>query len=110
MLQPFKCSETNPNDGPQASYLQQPAGQHLIFYIDGPGPFHGINPSNGCQLGSSPIDTMTDVLNFQVTFTSKADPSLHRVVYYYVKIVVATGGKLDTVNSAAGYGNISLNF
>jgi hypothetical protein len=60
MPQPFKCSETNTNDGPQVSYLQQPAGQHLIFYIDGPGPFHGINPSNGCQLGSSPIDTMTD--------------------------------------------------
>jgi hypothetical protein len=61
---PFSCSASNPNDGPRPDYLQQPTGQKSIFYIDGPGPYHGINPSNGCQLGSSLVDSETTVFEF----------------------------------------------
>jgi len=107
-LQPFSCSASNPNDGPKSGFLQQPAGQKSIFYLDGSGPFHGTNPSNQCQIGTSPVDSITDVLNFQVTFSSKVTPLIQTT--YYVKIVVSPGGKLDTTNSTANYGNISLNF
>jgi hypothetical protein len=109
-LQPFSCSESNPTDGPKAGFLQQPSGQTSIFYLDGPGPYYGINPSNQCLIGSSPIDSITDVFNFQVNFTDKTDSTLTRTVYYYVKIIVNPGGILDTTNSTAAYGNVSLNF
>jgi hypothetical protein len=104
-LQPFSCSASNPTDGPQLDYLQQPGGQKTIFYIDGPGLFHGTNPSNQCQLGSSPVDSVTDVLNFQVTFSSKVSPVVS-TTKYFVKIVVASGGKLDFTKTIAGPGNI----
>lgn len=104
-LQPFSCSGSNPTDGPQADYLQQPGGQKTIFYIDGPGLFHGVNPSNQCQLGNSPVDSVTDVLNFQVTFTSKVSSDVS-TTRYFVKIVVAPGGKLDFTNTIAGPDNI----
>jgi hypothetical protein len=105
-LQPFSCSPPpNPTDGPRLDYLQQPGGQKTIFYIDGPGLFHGTNPSNPCQLGSSPVDSVTDVFNFQVTFTSKVS-SVVSTTKYFVKIVVPPGGKLDFTKTIAGMGNI----
>ena len=104
-LHPFSCSVGNTPDGPQPDYLQQPSGQKTIFFIDGPGPFHGTNPSNQCQFGSSPVDSMTDVIDFQVTFTSKVS-SFVSTTKYFVKIVVAPGGKLDFTNTIAGMGNI----
>ena len=109
-LQPFSCSQSISNDGPLASFLQQASGQTSIFYLDAPGPYYGTNPSNQCLEGSSPVDSMTDVLNFQVKFTNKTDSSLTRTVYYYVEIIVNAGRVLDTTNSTAAYGNVSLNF
>jgi hypothetical protein len=107
-LKPFVCSSTNPSDGPRADYLQQPAGQKSIFYIDGPGPYKGIDPSQQCNVGTSLVDSETDVLNFQVKLTSKIT-GYSRTVYYYVKIIIS-GGHLDFTNSTAAYGNVSLNF
>ena len=106
-LQPFSCSQPLHPDA--LNFLQQPAGQQSIFYIDAPGPYWGINPSSQCATGTGVIDSETDTFNFQVTFTSKLS-SYHRTVYYYVKIVVAPGGTTDFVNSQAGYGNLSRFF
>jgi hypothetical protein len=108
-LQPFSCSASIPNDGPQATFLQQPFGQTSIFYLDGPGLFYGTDPSNQCLAGSSPVDSVKDVLNFQVKFTNNRT-SYSRTVYYYVQIVVDPGRILDGFNSTAAYGNVSLNF
>jgi hypothetical protein len=108
-LHPFSCSMTTPDDGPRQTYLQQPPGQKSIFYIDGPGPFYGTNPDKPCLVGTGAVYSLNDVLNFRVQFTNTVT-HFTRSVYYYVKIVVAPGGRLDATHSAAGYGNLSLNF
>ncbi len=109
-LQAFSCTPPpDPNDKPLPIFLQQPAGQKSIFYLDGPGPFIGVNPSDGCQKGTTFIDSETIVFNLQVNFTNKVT-GFSRAVPYYVKTVIAPGHQADFANSTAGYGNISLNF
>jgi hypothetical protein len=83
-LQRFSCSEPVHSDGPDPFAIQQPSGQQSIFYIDAPGPYWGIIPSNQCAIGTGFIDSETDILNFQVTYTSKLS-SYHRTAYYFVK-------------------------
>lgn len=99
-LQPFSGGDALSPDGPNTEFLQQPAGQKSIFYIDGPGPKD--------QTEGGPIYSLTDVLNFRVVFTNSAT-HISRTFYYHVKFVV-NSGRLDRVNSEASYGNIPLNF
>ena len=108
-LQPFSCLFNNDNDGPRIDYLQNPAGQKLIYSIDAPGPFKGINPENTCQLGANLIYSNRIVLNFQVKFTNKIT-KLERILYYHVNISVKPPAQLDRANSKIGYGNESLDF
>jgi hypothetical protein len=110
-LQPFSCSQPVHPDGPESNFVQQPAGQQSIFYLDAPGAYWGINPnpSAQCAIGTSLVDSMSLTLNFQATFASTLS-SYHRTVYYYVRIIVAPGGTTDFTNSQPGYGNLSRLF
>jgi hypothetical protein len=107
-LQPFSCTGSNPSDGPDPNFLQKPAGQNTIFWIDAPGPFYagGVDPTNQCQTGSRAFDSITDVLNFQVTYHNTVT-RYTITVKHFVKIVVAPGSQIDFTHSIAGYGNIS---
>ena len=82
------------------------------YWIDGPGSLIDYDPSAGCGTlgaGTRPIDSMTFAFNFAVTY-SEPSTGFSRIVYHYVKLVVSSGGHLDTTNSVAGYGNIPLTF
>jgi hypothetical protein len=79
----------------------------LILFLDAPGPYWGVGPSSQCSTGTSFIDSETDILDFQVTFTSKLF-NYQRTAFYYTKIVVAPGGTTDFTNSKADYGNLPL--
>ena len=108
-LQPFSCTTPFQPDGPLLTFLQQPAGQKSIFYLDAPGPYFGEDPSDLCLGGPNLIDSETFVFNFQVDFKSKLS-SFHKTVYYFVQTVIAPDGILDTAKSRADYGNLSLDF
>jgi hypothetical protein len=111
-LHPFTCTTEFAPDGPKPTFLQQIAGQKSIFYLDAPGPYSTNDPTDQCLGGgpqAQPIDSMTFVYNFTVTFSSKLS-SYHKTVYYYVKFVIFPGGVLDTVKSHLDYGNLPLNF
>jgi len=94
-----------PMDGPDPSRVQQPAGQKSIFYIDGPGPKTHVANSNGCAVGFSPIDSLTDWVNFKVKFTNKTS-NYSKTVSFYVKLVINTGRQLDKVNSFGKIGRL----
>jgi hypothetical protein len=105
-LQPFDCtSPGNPHDGPNQSYLQQPAGQKSMFYIDGPGPLSTVNNNTPCKVGFRPMDSVTWRTNFKVVYTNNVT-GYRRSVPYYVKIVFAPGRMLDLVNSSANTGSL----
>jgi hypothetical protein len=100
-LQPFTCSNSKSPDSPNGGYFQQ--SQNTTYRIDGPGSSIYYSPSPAC--GDAPtqaIDSMTLVFNFQVTH-SHTSPTYSRTVYHYVKLIVGTGGHLDTTNSVAAY-------
>jgi hypothetical protein len=108
-LQPFDCtSPGNPQDGPGHpgdSYLQQPAGEKSMFFIDGPGPLSFVANSMPCRVGFSPMDSVTWWTNFKVVFTNNVT-GYRRTVPYYVKIVFAPGRQLDLVHSIAKTGGL----
>jgi hypothetical protein len=107
-LQSFTCTGSISPDGPNFGYIQRSQG--AIYWIDGSGSSIYYNPPNPCNtVGSRPIDSMTFAFNFQVKYT-QTTTGYSRTVYHYVKLVVSPGGILDTKNSVANYGNISLNF
>jgi hypothetical protein len=104
-LQPFSTSTNKPapQDNPPATVLQRVSGQKAIFWIDAPG--RGTLFAQG-----EPISSMTDVKNFTSSICSTANPNTCYSVQWYIKIVVKSGGVLDTTNSAAGFGSLPLNF
>lgn len=54
-LQPFSCSENNPDDGPRIDFIQDALSQNLIFVIDAPGPYILIDPDNHCLRGTTDL-------------------------------------------------------
>ena len=66
------------------------------------------DPNNPANTG--PIDSMTTIKNLTSSICSKTNPNICASVNWYVKIVVKSGGILDTTNSTAGIGSLSLNF
>ena len=103
VLHSFDDTLNVPNDNPDSSFVQQPAGQKAIFWIDAPGHTYQL-PSAG------PVDSMTQVQNFTSTVCSTANTSNCFNVNWYFKLVVKPGAVLDTTNSAAGLGSASTNF
>jgi hypothetical protein len=107
VLQPFDDPINNPADNPSSTFLQAPSGQKVLFYIDTPGTFKTRIVNNVGR----PVDSVTLVYNFNGSVCSNNySGDCSNVVSWYVKIVVNTGGILDTTNSVAGLGSLSLNF
>ncbi|HLK03908.1 MAG TPA: hypothetical protein VKT53_05665 [Candidatus Acidoferrum sp.] len=110
-LQSFSASDNKPapQDSPPSAVLQQVTGQKVIFWLDAPG--RGTiyaDPNNSANTG--PIDSMTQVKNFTSSICSKTSSGTCWSVNWYTKIVVKSGGILDTTNSSAGLGSLSLSF
>jgi hypothetical protein len=102
VLQSFDDSLNVSDDGPSSSFLQQPSGQEKIYWIDGPGYRY-------TRSGYS-IDSMTQVQNFTTQFCSTTTQNDCSSTNWYVKLVVKSGGVLDTTNSQANTGSASTNF
>jgi len=90
------------DDTPSASFIQQPSGQTVLFWIDAPG--HRTNRL------SVPIDSMTEVENITSTVCNRVMPTVCSSVNWYVKLIVNPGAVLDTTSSTAGLGSLPLNF
>jgi hypothetical protein len=91
------------NDNPSSSFVQQPAGQKAIFWIDAPGHRYTYG-------ANQPIDSLTQVENFTSKGCSTVNTSLCFPVTWYLKLVVNPGAVLDTTNSKADFGSASTNF
>lgn len=91
------------NDNPSSSFVQQPTGKKVIFWIDAPG--HGYNLAT-----AQPIDSLTQVQNFTSTVCSTVTPSACYSQNWYLKLVIKPGKILDTANSKAAFGSASTNF
>ena len=104
-LQSFSTSTNKPapQDNPPSAVLQQTSGTKVIFWLDAPGRGTVYTDPNNSQ-NSGPIDSMTDVKNFTSSICTNANPSKCWSVNWYTEIIVKSGGTLDTVNSAAGFG------
>jgi len=88
-----------PYDGPAFGFFQQPAGQKIIYYVDGPG-------ASKVKDGST-LYSITVVRNFVSTFCTVTPlNSPCRTHKWFVKLVVNPGGILDTRRSIAGLGAI----
>jgi hypothetical protein len=103
ILHAFDDSLNVPNDNPSSSFVQQPAGQKAIFWIDAPGYRYTR------QVGE-PIDSLTQVQNFTSTVCSKVVTTACFPVAWYLKLVVTPGAVLDSVNTKAAFGSASTNF
>jgi hypothetical protein len=92
-----------PYDNPSSGFVQQPAGQTAIFWIDAPGHSYnyGVN---------EPVDSMTQVQNFTSRVCSTVITTACFPVTWYLKLVVKPGAVLDTANSQATFGSASTNF
>jgi hypothetical protein len=103
ILHAFDDPLNMPNDNPSSSFVQQPAGQTAIFWIDAPGHryTYGVN---------EPIDSLTQVENFTSTVCSTVNTSACFSATWYLKLVVKPGAVLDTTNSQAAFGSASTNF
>ena len=106
VLHSFDETLNMPNDNPDSHFVQQTAGQKIIFWIDGPG--HGLNLST--PRGSEGIDSITQVENFTSTVCSTVSTGACFSVNWYLKLVVNPGGVLDTVNCKAALGSQSTVF
>ena len=102
-LQSFDISLSVPNDNPSSSFVQQPSGQNIIFWLDAPGHSYSL-PGFGL------IDSMTQVQNFVALVCSKTVAGDCSTVSWYFKLMVGPGAQLDTANSQAGLGSASTNF
>jgi hypothetical protein len=98
-----------PQENPPSAALQQIAGQKVIFWLDAPGR-GTIYTDPNTPANTGPIDSMTSVKNFTSSVCSKANPSNCYTVNWYLKLVVNSGGTLDTVNSTVNFGSLPLNF
>jgi hypothetical protein len=93
-----------PSCDPLNGYLQQTAGQKVIFYIDGPGPYMSISPGQT-------VDSGTWVKNFTSHFCSTMVPGPCYTKQWYVKTVISPGALLNvTASGSPGYGWISTSF
>jgi hypothetical protein len=92
----------SPQDAPLSQNLQQPPGQNKIFWLDAPGTKLLVAPDE-------PIDSMISVKNFTSTICSNVDPSDCVSVKWHTRLVV-NNGVLDTTQSSAGFGTLSLSF
>jgi len=101
-LHAFDVSLSVPDDGPDASFVQQTAGQKTIFWIDSP----GLNKN----YSGYPIDSVTQVQNFTLKVCTKANSNACSQLTWYFKLVVNSGGVLDTTNSTASTGSAPTNF
>jgi len=103
VLRSFGGPISMPIDTPDPPFIQQPSGQKIIFWIDGPGHFR--RDDNG-QL----IDSVTQVENFTSTICSTVTAGTCFSRKWHFKLVVNPGAQLDTTNSKAGYGSLSTHF
>ena len=92
-----------PSDGPPYDLTQQPAGTKDVFFIDSPG--HNITDSGN----GDTYDSFTQVQNFADTLCS-TQSGLCYTYFFYLKLVVKSGGTIDTVNSTTGVGTTSTSF
>jgi len=95
-LVPFDISLNVPDDGPGSGFVQQPSGQKIMFFIDGPGHIY--------QLNGQPIDSITQVENFTIKTCSLVTTGVCTITNWYFKLVVNPGAVLDTANSVAAIG------
>jgi hypothetical protein len=97
-LQSFSYQQNVGNDDPGSAFVQQPAGQTTIFWIDAPGHTYKYN---GYQIDSmaSTEDLTSKVYSTRVAVVCAS-------VSWYVRIVVDPGAVLDTSNSKAGLGSL----
>lgn len=102
VLQWYDYTINQPDDDPESKFLQQPAGQTTIYWLDAPGHYTTYD--------GYPIDSMTEVENFTTTFCSTTVTNDCTAIQWYIKIMVTTGANLDTRDSTAGYGSASTNF
>ncbi len=88
-----------PDDDPESPARQQPSGQSVFFWIDGPGHLKSVFGENTYSL--------TQVQNF-TSWAQKGSASCS--VQWHLKLVVDPGGVLNTTQTQAGLGHISTNF
>jgi hypothetical protein len=81
VLHSFDQSLGMPDDNPGSGFVQQTAGQKVVFWIDAPG--HGYNLAT-----AQPIDSITQVENFTSTVCSTVTPSACYTQNWYFKLVV----------------------
>ena len=102
-LHAFSNPSSVSNDAPLPQFLQQTAGQKLIFWLDAPGTNILIAPGE-------PIDSMVSVKNFTSTICSTSDASDCVSVSWFTKLVVNSPAVLSPAQSTAAFGSLSLNF
>jgi hypothetical protein len=105
-ITPFSTSIPTGDDGPvPGATLQQVNGTTTMYYIDSPGP---INQRYGN--GNQVIDSVTFAVNFEVDLCNANQTAACTITDWYVKVVVTSGGQLNTSQSSIGLGSVSLNF
>ena len=87
-------------DGPSAAFIQNPAGQKKLFWLDGPGHFF--------QNGTGPITDMIFTMNLTDTVESVDYPNVICTVNWHARLEVDFGPALNMTSSFGGYGLINL--
>lgn len=103
VLHSFDVPLNVPDDSPDSQFVQKPAGQKILFWLDAPGHFYRLD--NGQM-----IDSMTQVQNFTSTICSTVSSGTCVTTTWHFKLVIKPGSVLDTANSTAGNGSLSTNF